>query len=76
MPKAFILTCLLIAFLLGKMQEERSKSKGRGWFDMKAPEMTEEKKREIMVLQMRRSLDPKRFYKAPDIRGVPKFFQV
>ena len=43
---------------------------------MKAQELTDEKKNEMLVLQMRRSLDPKRFYKAPDIRGVPKFFQV
>ena len=38
--------------------------------------MTEEKKNDLMVLQMRRSLDPKRFYKAPDIRALPKYFEV
>ncbi len=43
---------------------------------MRAPEMTEEQKNDLTVLQMRQSLDPKRFYKGPDIRGLPKFFQV
>jgi len=56
-------------------RKEKSQTKGSGWFNMKAPELTEEKKNEILVLQMRKSLDPKRFYKAPDIRGIPKFFQ-
>lgn len=54
---------------------EKDKTKGKGWFDMRAPEMTEERRNDLMVLQMRRSLDPKRFYKGPDIRGLPKFFQ-
>ena len=43
---------------------------------MKAPEMTEDAKNDLMVLQMRRALDPKRFYKGPDIRALPKFYQV
>ena len=50
--------------------------KGKSWFDMKAPELTEEKKNDLSVLQMRRVLDPKHFYKNPDIRALPKFFQV
>lgn len=57
-------------------RKERAQTKGRNWFDMQAPEMTEEKKNDLMVLQMRRSLDPKRFYKAPDIRALPKFFEM
>ena len=43
---------------------------------MKAPEMTDEQKNDLMVLQWRRALDPKRFYKAPDIKALPKYFQV
>ena len=43
---------------------------------MPAPEMTEEKKNDLLVLQMRKTLDPKQFYKAPDMKAFPKFFQV
>lgn len=51
--------------------------KGRGWYNMPMAEMTEEKKNDLMVIQMRKVLDPKRFYKGPDIRGaLPKYVQV
>jgi hypothetical protein len=55
---------------------ERSKCKGKDWFDMKAPELTEERKNDLMIVKMRDALDPKRFYSAPDLKGLPKFFQV
>ncbi|ELT97559.1 hypothetical protein CAPTEDRAFT_183521 [Capitella teleta] len=58
-----------------KRREERSKTKGKDWFNMKAPEMTEEKKNDLMVIKMRNALDPKRFYSAPDLKGLPKYFQ-
>ena len=52
-------------------------TKGKGWYNMPATELTEDKKNELMVIQMRGALDPKRFYKGPDIRGaLPKYFQV
>lgn len=44
-------------------QKESEKTKGPGWFNMKAPELTEEAKRDLEVLQMRSVLDPKRHYK-------------
>lgn len=56
-------------------REERSKTKGSKWFDMKAPEMSEQMKNDLTILQYRRALDPKRFYKAPDLKALPKFFQ-
>lgn len=55
---------------------EREKTKGKDWFNLPATELTEEKKNDLMVLQYRRALDPKRFYKAPDIRAIPKYFQM
>jgi len=56
---------------------ERQTTKGRGWYNMPLAEMTEEKKNDLMVIQMRKALDPKRFYKGPDIRGaLPKYVQV
>lgn len=56
-------------------KKEKQMTKGKGWFDMKAPEMTDEAKNDLTVLQMRRALDPKRFYKSNDIKALPKFFQ-
>lgn len=50
-------------------------TKGKGWFDMKAPEMTDEAKMNLEMLKMRKALDPKRFYKNNDMKGLPKFFQ-
>ena len=57
-------------------QEERDKSTGDGWFNMKAPELTPELKADLKVIKMRGALDPKRFYKKSDRDGLPKFFQV
>ncbi|XP_066960577.1 U3 small nucleolar RNA-associated protein 6 homolog [Macrobrachium rosenbergii] len=57
-------------------KKEREKTKGPGWFDMKAPEITEEIKRDLEVLQMCPVLDPKRPYKNKDLKVLPKYFQM
>ncbi|KAM3912853.1 deoxynucleotidyltransferase terminal-interacting protein 2 [Leptodactylus fuscus] len=57
-------------------KEERDKSTGRGWFDMKAPDMTEELKNDLKALKMRSAMDPKHFYKKNDREGFPKYFEV
>ncbi|XP_045584094.1 U3 small nucleolar RNA-associated protein 6 homolog [Procambarus clarkii] len=57
-------------------KRESEKTKGPGWFDMKAPELTEEVKRDLEVLQMRSVLDPKRHYKNSDMKVLPKYFQL
>jgi len=44
-------------------REERSKTKGKNWFDLPATELTDEVKQDLEVLQMRSVLDPKHFYK-------------
>ncbi|XP_075943999.1 deoxynucleotidyltransferase terminal-interacting protein 2 [Anarhichas minor] len=59
-----------------KHRTERAKSTGDGWFNMKAPEITQELKGDLQVLKMRGSMDPKRFYKKNDRDGFPKYFQV
>ncbi|XP_049910580.1 deoxynucleotidyltransferase terminal-interacting protein 2 [Epinephelus moara] len=59
-----------------KHRAERAKSTGDGWFNMKAPEITQELKGDLQVLKMRGSMDPKRFYKKNDRDGFPKYFQV
>jgi hypothetical protein len=55
---------------------EREKTKGDAWYGMGAPELTDESKRDLEVLQMRSALDPKRFYKKNDLKVLPKYFQV
>ena len=45
-------------------------------FTQKALELTEERKADLELLQMRGVLDPKRFYKRSDKEGLPKNFQV
>ncbi|XP_068563388.1 deoxynucleotidyltransferase terminal-interacting protein 2 isoform X2 [Cebidichthys violaceus] len=59
-----------------KRRTEREKSTGDGWFNMKAPEITQELKGDLQVLKMRGSMDPKRFYKKNDREGFPKYFQI
>ncbi|XP_041862384.1 deoxynucleotidyltransferase terminal-interacting protein 2 [Melanotaenia boesemani] len=58
-----------------KRRAEREKSTGDGWFNMKAPEMSQELKGDLQALKMRGSVDPKRFYKKNDRDGFPKYFQ-
>lgn len=62
--------------LLSKKRKERAKTKGKQWFNMPAPEMTEEVRRDLEVIQMRSVLDPKHFYKKNDLKVLPKYFQV
>lgn len=57
-------------------KQKREETKGAAWFNMKAPEMTDETRRELEVLQMRSVLDPKRFYKKNDHANLPKYFQI
>ncbi|XP_014681863.1 PREDICTED: deoxynucleotidyltransferase terminal-interacting protein 2-like [Priapulus caudatus] len=57
-------------------KEEREKTKGKKWFDMPKTEITDEVKRELQVIHMRRALDPKHFYKGNDMKGMPKYFQM
>lgn len=53
----------------------KESSKGAKWFDMKRAEMTDEEKRDLKILKMRKALDPKTFYKGDDMKGLPRFFQ-
>ncbi|MGH0132808.1 UNVERIFIED_CONTAM: hypothetical protein FKN15_050672 [Acipenser sinensis] len=59
-----------------KRREERAKTTGDGWYNMKAPEMTNELKNDLKALKMRSAMDPKRFYKKNDREGFPKYLQV
>ncbi|KAJ0065136.1 hypothetical protein NL108_005616, partial [Boleophthalmus pectinirostris] len=58
-----------------KRRAERVKTTGDAWFNMKAPEITQELKGDLQLLRMRGSMDPKQFYKKNDRDGFPKYFQ-
>ncbi|CAA3030446.1 rRNA-processing protein fcf2-like [Olea europaea var. sylvestris] len=51
---------------------------GKGWFDMPAPVMTPELKKDLQLLKLRSAIDPKRHYKKGDSKSktLPKYFQV
>lgn len=57
-------------------RKERAKTKGKDWFNMRAPELTPEIKRDLQILKMRSVLDPKHFYKKNDLKVLPKYFQM
>jgi hypothetical protein len=49
---------------------------GSKWFDLPAPKITEELKRDLRVLRLRGAYDTKRFYKSFDNTKFPKYFAV
>ncbi|XP_067951244.1 deoxynucleotidyltransferase terminal-interacting protein 2-like [Watersipora subatra] len=58
-----------------KRREEKMKTKA-DWFDMKAPEMTEELEADLTVMQMRGSAASWTGYKKNDYKKGPRFFQI
>uniref|UniRef100_A0AC35UCU9 Fcf2 domain-containing protein n=1 Tax=Rhabditophanes sp. KR3021 TaxID=114890 RepID=A0AC35UCU9_9BILA len=55
---------------------DRESTAGAGWFNMKAPEMTEEVVRDLELIQMRATLDPTVHYRKNDRDVLPKHFQI
>ncbi|SCV74728.1 BQ2448_7757 [Microbotryum intermedium] len=52
---------------------------GPSWFNMPAPTMTPQLKREVQAMRLRNALDPKRFYRGDAAKAdskLPEFFQV
>ncbi|KAI3512431.1 hypothetical protein L1887_19747 [Cichorium endivia] len=51
---------------------------GKSWFDMPAPTLTPELKKDLQLLKLRNVIDPKRHYKKGDskLNTFPKYFQV
>ncbi|KAI5737350.1 hypothetical protein M8J76_012633 [Diaphorina citri] len=54
---------------------ERSKTL-KDWYDLPAPELTQQRKNDLEVLKMRSALDTKHFYKKNDLKVLPKYFQI
>jgi len=59
-----------------RRRTEREKTKGTDWFNMPATELTEERQRDLEIMQIRDALDPKRRYRSDDRTVLPKYFQV
>ena len=58
-------------------RQRHAPTAGPKWFDMPAPVMTPELKREVQAMRLRNALDPKRFYKGGSKDSqLPEFFQV
>ncbi|XP_039129422.1 LOW QUALITY PROTEIN: rRNA-processing protein fcf2-like [Dioscorea cayenensis subsp. rotundata] len=50
---------------------------GQGWFDMPAPTITPELKKDLEILKLRNVIDPKQhFKKGGQSKGLPKYFQM
>lgn len=62
--------------LTASLQAEREKTKGIEWYDLPATEMTEERRRDLELVQMRDALDSKTHYRRNDRDVLPKYFQV
>ncbi|CDK27436.1 unnamed protein product [Kuraishia capsulata CBS 1993] len=56
-------------------EDHKQKGAGSKWFNMPKTEITPEIKRDLMIIQNRAALDPKRFYKK-DKWKVPEHFQM
>ena len=48
----------------------------RDWFHLPAPEVTEEVKNDLRLVGLRGMLETNRFYKRPDSKKLPTFFQM
>ena len=61
----------------GERKKIRESTAGADWGHMRAPTLTTELKRDLLVVKMRNVLDPKRFYRSSDDgKGLPKYFQM
>lgn len=58
------------------VQLEREKTKGKGWYGLPSLDPNSERKNDLLVLQMRKALNPKQFYKGMDTKALPKYCQV
>lgn len=59
-----------------KERAQQPETAGKGWFDMEAPVLTDQVKRDLEVLKNRNYIDPKRFFKTKEEKKSPKFFQI
>ncbi|KAK1312412.1 hypothetical protein QJS10_CPA07g01154 [Acorus calamus] len=62
---------------LNKLLKNKVKdTSGGSWFDMPAPQVTPEAKKDLQILKLRSVIDPKRHYKKEGSKALPKYYQV
>ena len=57
-------------------KKQAQETAGPGWYNMPKTELTDEVKRDLQVLKMRKVLNTKQHYKREDSKAIPKFFQM
>ena len=57
-------------------KREAEETAGPGWFNLPKTEITPQVKKDLQILKMRNSLDPKQHYKRNDSKTLPKYFQM
>ena len=57
-------------------KKQAQETAGPGWYNLPKTELTDEIKRDMQVLKMRKVLDTKQHYKRDDSKAIPKFFQM
>ena len=70
-PRAVVTTAARAA-----ARKAASAGSGPGWFNIAAPAVTPELKRDLRLLRLRGAFDPKRFYKSADTGRLPEHFAV
>ncbi len=58
------------------LRRAASSDSGPGWFNMAAPDITPDLKRDLRLLRLRGAFDPKCFYKSADSGRLPEHFVV
>ncbi len=58
------------------LRQAASADSGPGWFNLAAPAITPDLKRDLRLLRLRGAFDPKRFYKSADTGRLPEHFAV
>jgi len=59
-----------------RLKQDKREGRVRAWHEMQSHELTEENKNDLVALQLRRFIDPKRHYKGNDSKGLPTSFQI
>eukprot|EP01023_Acetabularia_acetabulum_P037617 TRINITY_DN3576_c0_g1_i6.p1 TRINITY_DN3576_c0_g1~~TRINITY_DN3576_c0_g1_i6.p1 ORF type:complete len:427 (-),score=51.44 TRINITY_DN3576_c0_g1_i6:234-1514(-) len=62
--------------LLKEQREKMGDTKGKHWYDLPATTITPELARDLKVIRLRQTYDPKRFYKSFESDNLPKYFQI
>ena len=77
-PQALLHPPLSVAAAAARaaLRKSASANSGPGWFNLAAPAITPDLKRDLRLLRLRGAFNPKRFYKSADTGRLPEHFAV